>query len=109
MSTPEKSKSTPLRMVKGSSDSSNAQENPPRRSREDSTCPRCFGTGIQMIAGEGARRCDCQTDDNRERLFRNARIPPRYQHCTLTNYEANIDAAEDISKLKAKGEALLVL
>jgi DNA replication protein DnaC len=109
MSTPEKSRPKPLRMVKGLSDSPNAEQNSARRSQEDSTCPRCFGTGIQVIAGEGARRCDCKTNDSRERLFRNARIPPRYQHCTLTNYEANIEAAEDISKLKAKGEALLVL
>jgi len=109
MSTPEKSKPQRLRMVKRTSDSSQSEENPPLPSREDSSCPQCFGTGIQVIAGEGARRCECQTNENRERLFRNARIPPRYQHCTLTNFEAGIDEPDDISKLKAKGEALLVL
>jgi DNA replication protein DnaC len=96
-------------MVKGTSDASGPEENPPRRAREDSTCPRCFGTGIQVVAGEGARRCDCQTNDNRERLFRNARIPPRYQHCTLNNFEASSDVPEDLSKLRAKGQALFVL
>src|SRR5205807_1186096 len=22
-------------------------------------CPKCFGTGLEVIAGKGARRCDC--------------------------------------------------
>jgi DNA replication protein DnaC len=109
MNSPEKPKTKRLRMVKGTSESSSSREVPPPPTRDDSSCPRCFGTGIEVLSGEGARRCDCQTTDNRERLFRNARIPPRYQHCTLTNFEAGIDTPEDVSKLKAKGEALLVL
>jgi len=96
-------------MVKGGGDGSNSQPPLPTPARDDSTCPRCFGTGLEVIPGDGARRCDCKVADNRELLFRNARIPPRYQHCTLTNFEASLDAPEDISKLKAKGEALLVL
>jgi DNA replication protein DnaC len=97
-------------MVEGAGGSTSSLEPPPPRpARNDSSCPRCFGTGVEVVPGEGARRCDCQAIDNRERLFRNARIPPRYQHCTLTNFEASLEAPDDVSKLRAKGEALLVL
>src|SRR5436190_17249875 len=110
MSASEKSKRKRLRMVNGTGDSSSSlAAPPPRQPFDDSSCTRCFGTGVEVVPGEGARRCDCQTTDNRERLFRNARIPPRYQHCTLTNFEASLEAPEDVSKLRAKGEALLVL
>jgi len=90
-------------MVKGGGDS---EQTPPKRTRDDAICPRCFGTGMEVVAGEGARRCDCQVADNRERLFRQARIPPRYQHCTITNYDVSNN---DESKWKAKGEAQNVI
>src|SRR5215467_4809672 len=65
-------------------------------------CPRCFGTGMEVLPGEGARRCDCQTSNQRERLFRNARIPPRYQHCTLANYDAGTSEPMWIAKREAQ-------
>ena len=43
---------------------------------------------MEVVPGEGARRCDCQITDQHERLFQNARIPARYRHCTLANYDA---------------------
>jgi DNA replication protein DnaC len=49
------------------------------------TCPVCFGTGMQIVQ-DGARRCDCQAKDQRQRLFEIARIPPRYQHCSIHNF-----------------------
>jgi DNA replication protein DnaC len=104
MSSPEQSK---LRMVKSVGPDSPTPSG--TEARIDTNCPKCFGTGMEVVPGEGARRCDCRGAGDRERLFRNARIPPRYQHCTLTNFEASLEAPEDIPKLKAKGEALLVL
>ena len=71
-----------------------------------SECPYCFGSGMEVIPGEGARRCRCQTFDQRERLFQIARIPPRYQHCTLQGYEA---ANHELSKWAAKMEAQVVI
>ena len=92
-------------MVKSPSDGSSSNEDsrveiPP--AVIDDTCPRCFGTGLEVVPGEGARRCDCQIADNRERLFRNARIPPRYQHCTLSNYDAGTSEAMWIAKREAQ-------
>ena len=96
-----------LRILKGSG----ADEQPPLGDNVDESkstsrdCPRCFGTGIEIVAGEGARRCDCQTSDFLQRLFQNARIPARYQHCTLANY----DAGDSEAKWVAKREAQIVL
>ena len=72
----------------------------------ESECPHCFGTGMEIISGEGARRCRCQTPDQRDRLLLSARIPPRYQHCTIQGYEA---ANEELSKWVAKMEAQIVI
>jgi len=69
-------------------------------------CPHCFGTGMEVIPGEGARRCRCQTPDQRDRLLQSARIPPRYQHCTIQDYEA---ANEELSKWAAKMEAQIII
>lgn len=71
----------------------------------DSVCPFCFGTGMEVLPEIGARRCRCQTPDHKDRLLRTARIPPRYQHCTL----ANFDAGTSDSKWRAKVEAQIVL
>src|SRR5438132_2246162 len=70
----------------------------------DGACPHCFGTGMEVVSGIGARRCRCQTPEHRDRLFQSARIPPRYQHCTLGNY----DAGTSDSKWRAKMEAQIV-
>lgn len=69
-------------------------------------CPHCFGTGMEVVSGEGARRCRCQAPDNRQRLFSSARIPPRYQHCTIQDYIAPND---ELSKWAAKVEAQNVI
>jgi DNA replication protein DnaC len=89
-------------MVKSGAAADGSHEMPPRQTPDDSACPRCFGTGIEVVPGEGARRCDCKVSDNRERLFRQARIPPRYQHCTLANYEAGTSESMWIAKREAQ-------
>lgn len=60
---------------------------------------------MEIIPGRGATRCDCQASDQLQRLFHNARIPARYQHCTLANY----DAGDSESKWVAKREAQIIL
>jgi DNA replication protein DnaC len=105
MSPGEKTKNK-LRILKSAEDGP-AQASPSLNSAlaDASACPRCFGTGIEIVPGDGARRCDCQTSGHLQRLFQNARIPPRYQHCTLANY----DAGDSDSKWIAKREAQIVL
>lgn len=69
-------------------------------------CPHCFGTGMEVVPEVGARRCRCQTPDQRNRLFQSARIPPRYEHCTIQDYVA---ADDELSKWAAKVEAQIVI
>ena len=71
-----------------------------------SECPYCFGSGMEVVSGEGARRCRCQSPDNRDRLLQSARIPPRYQHCTIQGYDA---ANHELSKWAAKMEAQIII
>ena len=61
---------------------------------------------MEVVSGEGARRCRCQSPDNRDRLLQSARIPPRYQHCTIQGYEA---ANDELSKWAAKMEAQIII
>jgi DNA replication protein DnaC len=57
---------------------------------------------MEVVPGEGARRCDCQITDQHERLFQNARIPARYRHCTLANYDAGASESMWIAKREAQ-------
>ena len=103
-----KSKSGHLRALKNpqtDNDANVSDSAPASKSERTEACPRCFGTGLEIIPGEGARRCDCQTTDQLRRLFQSARIPARYQHCTLANY----DAGSSESMWIAKREVQIVL
>jgi DNA replication protein DnaC len=60
---------------------SNSQANTPE------PCPFCYGTGMEVVAGKGARRCRCRTQGQQAKLFEAARIPPRYERCSLANYQ----------------------
>ncbi|HEV2799476.1 MAG TPA: ATP-binding protein [Pyrinomonadaceae bacterium] len=50
------------------------------------TCPHCFGSGMEVIAGKGARPCICRKQGGRTRIIEGARIPRRYDGCSLQNY-----------------------
>jgi DNA replication protein DnaC len=49
-------------------------------------CPRCYGAGMEVISGKGARRCECRKKDDRAKLLEAARIPGRYHGCSLSDY-----------------------
>jgi DNA replication protein DnaC len=53
-------------------------------------CPLCEGTGWKtIIRGKDRRvtRCDCQLRARAQTLLASARIPKRYEHCELSNFE----------------------
>jgi len=58
----------------------------------------CFGTGMEVVPGKGARRCRCRAEDAREKLLEAARIPRRYKGCSLGNYQP---ASNNGSQLRA--------
>jgi len=65
---------------------------------EPVVCSFCFGTGMEVVAGKGARRCSCRTRDVQAKLFEAARIPHRYSECSLSNYHP---ASNNGSQLRA--------
>jgi DNA replication protein DnaC len=110
MSPSEKSRSKRLRVVSSSPEETggllNQKTEPDRPANQETSCPHCFGTGMEVVPGEGARRCRCQSPDHHQRLFQAARIPARYQHCTIQNY---VTGDSETSKWIAKREAQIIL
>jgi DNA replication protein DnaC len=49
-------------------------------------CPLCFGTGMEVVAGKGARRCRCRSQKAQDRLLEAAGIPRRFAECSLSSY-----------------------
>src|SRR6266568_2782670 len=66
-------------------------------------CPLCEGTGWKTVSGSaktgGSRndrrvtRCDCQLRARGQSLLSTARIPRRYEHCELSNYDTDFPGA----------------
>ena len=59
-------------------------------SEQPDACPRCDGRGWVVEPDEGsgrARPCDCRRGDAVPRLLSAAGIPPRYERCSLTNFQ----------------------
>jgi DNA replication protein DnaC len=53
---------------------------------EPKVCSVCGGSGFEVISGKGARPCACRKQDTKGKLIEAARIPRRYDHCTLNNF-----------------------
>src|SRR6202171_931981 len=53
-------------------------------------CPQCDGTGWKSASMDSERRvtrCDCRLQARGRALLTSARIPKRYQHCELSNFD----------------------
>jgi DNA replication protein DnaC len=53
-------------------------------------CPLCEGTGWKPVSVGGDRRvtrCDCRLRARSQTLLAAARIPKRYEHCELSNFD----------------------
>src|SRR6185369_14767915 len=51
-------------------------------------CPVCGGSGWKFTGAERrVARCDCRTKPRADALVAAARIPKRYEHCELSNFE----------------------
>lgn len=49
-------------------------------------CAFCFGSGMEVVEGNGARRCRCREDEQRAKWLESSRIPSRYDKCSFQNY-----------------------
>jgi len=50
-------------------------------------CQKCFGSGMEIIPGKGARQCDCQKQLSKHDPFKKAQVPQRYLSCHFNTYE----------------------
>ena len=83
-------------------------------------CPVCDGTGWKTVyaekngePGAGGRekdrrvtRCDCQLQARSENMLAAARIPPRYEHCELAEFDPHYQGAHpalERALLQARG------
>ncbi len=60
-------------------------------------CPICEGAGLRIVErADGTRAaipCECRREHKMQRMLEQARIPRRYAHCTLENYETKFSSA----------------
>lgn len=50
-------------------------------------CALCGDTGWEFVEGKGVRPCDCKRVGRPDLLEASARIPRRFAHCTLDNFD----------------------
>ncbi len=68
----------------------------------EKVCPKCEGTGWVLVGAEKksvARRCDCHYERQAKGLWDQARIPRRYQKCSLASFEVHNDSHKDALKI----------
>lgn len=63
---------------------------PKKRSKtaaEPEVCPDCYGTGMEIVPGKGARPCHCRRKDVHSKMLDKVKIPKRYAGCDFPFYE----------------------
>ncbi len=57
-------------------------------------CPLCFGSGLEVVPGKGARTCECRRREAHSGLLEKARLPKRYSTCHFHNYKPSNPSQE---------------
>jgi DNA replication protein DnaC len=52
----------------------------------DSACQVCFGSGMEIVPGKGARVCACQKQKASSGSYDKAKLPGRYAPCHFNSY-----------------------
>jgi DNA replication protein DnaC len=67
-----------------------------------SVCPLCEGSGLKIIerpdGSRAARDCACQLERRAARAIARTRIPKRYEHCTLDEFDTAFSGCTDSVK-----------
>ena len=58
-----------------------------RSGSDKDVCQKCFGSGMEIIPGKGARQCECQKTIGKVNPFDKVRVPRRYNECHFNSYE----------------------
>lgn len=59
----------------------------PQTAGEPEICPKCYGSGMEVVPGKGARQCECRKLKKHHDHLEKARIPKRYLDCHFHNYK----------------------
>ena len=62
-------------------------------------CPKCFGTGMEIVRGKGARICDCRKLKSKSGQFESVRLPKRYDGFHFHNYKPQTASQEAALRL----------
>lgn len=62
---------------------------------DDEACPKCYGTGLEVVPGKGARPCICRTQNSHSVRLEIAQIPKRYENCHFNTYNVNAGTSQD--------------
>lgn len=85
------------RMAIGSSKKITSSGNKSLVNAESEVCEFCFGTGMELVEGKGARPCRCLASGTRQRLLEAARIPRRYAECSMDNYRSEPNSSQNLA------------
>lgn len=55
---------------------------------EPEVCPKCYGSGMEIVSGRGARPCECRKQKSHTSQIEKAKIPRRYESCHFHTYKA---------------------
>src|SRR5688500_7302283 len=92
-------KNHPLSVVLSAAPESDSHSGAARRD-SPSVCASCYGTGMEVVPGKGARRWRCRTEERRAELSAAARIPRRYERCSFANYHPVSDNGTQLQAFK---------
>jgi DNA replication protein DnaC len=82
----DSSKIHPLFAVPDAAPDEVPSQGSPSSTEQPAACQFCFGSGMEVVPGRGARRCRCRTKNNQAKMIEAARIPRRYDQCSLQNF-----------------------
>ncbi len=69
---------------------------------EPEVCSKCFGSGLEVVPGKGARRCECRKQNSHTNLLEKTRIPKRYAECHFHSYKVLNPSQERAFKYASK-------
>ncbi len=75
----------------------------PEMRDEPEVCPKCYGAGLEVVPGKGARPCVCrQRKKTQTSDLEKVRLPKRYEACHFHNYRAATPSQERAFKYASK-------
>ena len=69
---------------------------------ESDVCQICFGSGMEIIPGKGARPCECRTANAVSNNFAKVRVPRRYAGCHFHSYKPQNTSQERAFKFATR-------